>query len=203
MATAKRVAGKKKGLSIDFTGVESGGGGRLLPEGETFVFEVAEVEQKTSDNSGADYLSFTLKVAEGDYQGAKVWDNMSLQPQALWKLRGFLEAAGFVIDGVVDLDLNELKGLQVSGTVVHEEYQGKKKNRIDAYLLAEDATAEATEEAAEEEAAPAFKKGDAVQFRDGKKLVKGKVTGTAEDGSIVVKVGTDEYEISADELTAV
>ena len=83
----------KSSISIDFTGVESGGGAqRKVPNGE-YLLKISEVEQKESQ-AGNDYLSIKYKVANGPLAGAAVWDNVSLKNTALWRLRTLLELIG-------------------------------------------------------------------------------------------------------------
>ena len=223
MAT-NRKASKKAGISVDFSDTESQAS---LPEGD-FLFEVDEVEQKTSENSGNDYLSITFKVAEGEFKGKKVWHNCSLQPQALFNLRGVLEALGFEVpQGVMELDPADMIGETCGGTVQLEVYEGKKRPRIVEFFSAEElgeeepakpaAKAAKKEEPAEEPAAkPAAKKkaakkeepeepsievGSKVTFTDdeGEEL-EGKVLSIDGD-TATVKVGKEEWEISLDELT--
>lgn len=207
------MATKKKGkrvIQVDFTGVEAGTGGRLLPERQ-YNFEVEDVSEEEGESSGEPYLKMTLAVTEGDYEGTKAWDNMSLQPQALWKLRGFLEAAGCPTeDGKMNIDPDDLIGLVVEADVVHEEYKGKKKHRIAGYTLpkvddggdgkvavAGGGKKKAT--AADDDDAT-FKVKQKVKFKDGKKFLKGIITEVKGD-QISVKVGEDEYEMDASDVT--
>ncbi len=204
---ATRRKGKRM-ISVDFTGVEAGGG-RLLPE-DTYQFEVEEVEEKEGEDSGQPYLAFTLKVTEGDYEGTKAWDNFSLQPQALWKLRGFMEAAGLeTTDGPMEIDPEEFVGLIVTGAVIHEDYKGRQKHRIDGYQ-ADDAPAKAVDEKAAKTTTVKRKtNGDAtewkvrqeVSFQEGKKTLTGKIT-EINDDQVTVRVGKEEYEMTLDDLSA-
>jgi hypothetical protein len=131
-ATPARAA--KATIAVDFTDTESTG---VIPEIDVLA-AVDEVEKKTSDDSGKDYLAFTFKVTQPEeYAGRKLFHNCSLQPQALFNLRGLLEALGFEVpQGVMELDpadlLNEVCGI----SVVHEEYQGKTKARVGEFFLA-------------------------------------------------------------------
>src|SRR5690606_38242185 len=96
-----------------------------------YLLEVKEVTKETSSNSGEDYLAFVYKVAEGRHEGKTVYDNCSLQPQALWRLRGVLEALGEEVpDSEMDIDLDDLAGKQMMGTIEHEEYRNKPKARL-------------------------------------------------------------------------
>lgn len=211
MAT-KRKAGK--GITVDFTGVEAGGGGRLLPE-DTYLFEIKEVEYiEESASSGQPYLKFILAVADGEFSGTRAWDNFSLQPQSLWKLRGLMETLGMdIVEGGMDIDPKEFEGILVKADVIHEEYQGKQKHRVNAYMPAEsesiaDTKASASTSsvkrkpaAAAEPAAATWSKKQKVSFMDGKKKVSGTIFDVKGD-SITVQVGSDEYEVSADDLEA-
>ena len=226
MAT-NRKASKKAGISVDFSDTESQAS---LPEGD-FLFEVDEVEQKTSENSGNDYLSITFKVAEGEFKGKKVWHNCSLQPQALFNLRGVLEALGFEVpQGVMELDPADMIGESCGGTVQLEVYEGKKRPRIVEFFSADELSEEAEEEPAKP-AAKAAKKAEPAEEPAAKPAAKkkaakkeepeepsvevgSKVTFTDDEGeelegkvlsidgdTATVKVGKEEWEISLDELT--
>lgn len=214
---------KKGGISVDFTGIEAGGGGggRLLPEGP-IKLELTEIEEKEGEESGKPYLQLAFEVPDGEeFAGTKAWDNMSLQPQALWKLRGFLEAAGVeTVDGPMDIDTDELIGVVVTANIIHEDYKGKMKHRIDGYLDDSEGTEEGEEEQEEKPARSAGARRkpakqeepeddgeegwavkDKVKFKDGKKTLTGTIT-AIDDDTITVKVGTDEYEVGPDDLTA-
>ena len=174
----KPAPSKKKtnGIAVDFSDTETQA---TLPEGD-YLLEVDEIEQKTSDNSGADYLSFTFVVAEGEYKGKKVWHNCSLQPQALFNLRGVLEALGYdVPQGVMELDPDDLIGEQCGASVVLETYEGKQKPRIAECFLAselgEDPPAKSTAKPAassKKKAPPADEPDEPVKPAAKKKAVK-------------------------------
>jgi hypothetical protein len=135
--------GKKNTISVDFSNVESSG----VPDEGDYVLEVDEVEQKTSDNSGNDYLSITFKITEGKFKGKKVWHNCSLQPQALFNLRGLLEALGFdVSTGKFEFDPADMVGESCGASLAHETYNGKVKARPVEFFSSDD-----VEESAEEE----------------------------------------------------
>lgn len=119
----KSKAKKSNGIKIDFTGVESRAAAH--PEGR-FSFAVEDVEVKTSENSGNDYLNFKLKSEKGT-----VFYNASLASHALWNLKNVLEAAGQEVpDGEMEIDIEELKELEFGGEVVHEKYEGKTRGVI-------------------------------------------------------------------------
>lgn len=123
MARSSRSAKSKTIAKVDFTGVEASGN---HPEGR-FLFTVDGVpEIKTSENSGNDYINWTLKSDQG-----KVWHMTSLAPQALFNLRNVLESLGVEVEqAAMELDLTEYDGLTLGAEVEHEVYQGKKKARV-------------------------------------------------------------------------
>lgn len=135
MATSRKARSAKKGIAVDFSDTETQA---VLPEGD-YLLEVEDVEQKTSDNSGADYLALTFVVADGKFKGKKVWHNCSLQPQALFNLRGVLEALGFEVpQGAMELDPADLIGETCGASVAHEVYEGKKKARAVEFFTADE-----------------------------------------------------------------
>lgn len=225
MAT-KRNAPKKSSISVDFSDTEASG---VIDEGD-YLAEVEEVEKKVSDNSGADYLAITFKVAEGPFKGKKLFHNCSLQPQALFNLRGVLEALGFEVpQGVMELDVADMIGESCGVTVAHEQYQGKTKARPVEFFPAEDledgpgettAATKVVKKAAKAEepdpaptvskkkkapAAPSFAEGDKVTFTDDEGNEKsGTITGI-EDDTYTVTTGAgkkaEEWELEASDLT--
>lgn len=129
---AKKSAGKKRksGVSVDFGGVESGGG-RPCRDGRWKAYPTS-CELKETDE-GNEYLSFKWKVTSGPDKGAVIWDNCSLQPQALWRLKTLLEVWGEdVPDGAMDLDPDDMTGedKEIVIEIANEKYRGKSQPRI-------------------------------------------------------------------------
>jgi hypothetical protein len=106
MAKAVR---RKKGnvISLDFTGVKSGGA--TIPDGR-YAAKITAVEQKEGKESDEPYLELTWEVTSKKCNGREVrFDNYSQQPQALWRLKGLLEALEVEVpDGEVDIDFDEI-----------------------------------------------------------------------------------------------
>lgn len=145
---------KTKGgsLKLDFSEVEASS--FAIPNGG-YVLSVTSVEKKRSESSGNEYLSWEFKIAEGKHKGKKVWDNTSLQPQALWRLRNLFEAMGVEIeDGEVEVDLDDLEGETVGAEIENEKYQGKDKARVTNFITVDDVTV-GEEAPAPKKAAPA------------------------------------------------
>lgn len=130
MAKNSRRGRGSDSVNVDLSGVETSR--KAIPEG-TYEVVVNSVEQKKS-REGNPMISFEFEVAEGKHKGAKLFENCSLQPQALFKLKSVLLALGFDIpDEAFDLDLKELIGLTCEVEVGHEVYEGKKRARILQY----------------------------------------------------------------------
>jgi hypothetical protein len=159
-------------ISVDFTGVEVGGGSVHIPEGD-YGLKIKEVKGKKGEESGKNYLAMIFEVIQGDKKGLKklLRHSCSLQKQSLWNLRNLLEACGKQTPAkAIKIDLDKMVGLECAGTVVDDEYEGRKKSIISAFFPLEDlgnttesgdeleeAVEETTEEVEEEEEAPAKK----------------------------------------------
>jgi len=127
------------GLTVDFTGVQDGFA--LVPEG-TYPAVVYDIEVRNSKTSGAPYLNWQLKIQGGDNDNQSVFFMTSLQPKALFSLKRVLKnlRPNMDLDGLADLDLEELKSLPCRVVVVHEMYNNEKQARVKNILGAEDAS---------------------------------------------------------------
>lgn len=186
---------KRGGISVDFSGVESGG--RAIPD-DDYLLEVVSVEEKEGRESGAIYLSWKYKVAEGPYKGATVYDNTSLSPQALWRLKRLLEAMGIQADGKMSLDLNSFKGKGVLAQIANETYNGKEKPRVVEFLFG------TPWENSSSGSSNPYKKGSRVTFEYEGSQMTG-VVSSVEGNKVIVAVTVDgeaeEWELEASELS--
>lgn len=127
---------------VDFTDVEERSFD-LLPRGQ-YLIEVTGAEERTGETSGVDYLNLELTVLDGEFQGRKLFDSMSYSQNALWKLKGFLRAAGYDeedLAGDFDVDPAEYVGMEFVVTVTvqrdkREGHEGEEQNRIRTYVTA-------------------------------------------------------------------
>lgn len=139
---------KSESVEVDFDGVESGR--KILPEG-TYEVTVNEAKKGKSKNDQPK-VSFEFEVTEGKFKGNKLFEECSLQKQALFKLKNVLTALGLEIPNkAFDLNLKELIGLTCFVEVGHEVYEGKKKNRILEYINPEDSEGEEDDEEDDDE----------------------------------------------------
>lgn len=127
-------------VKVDFTGVESGGGFSHIPEGD-YIFRVTKIKQGVGETSNKPYLLFSLKAIKGIKKGLNktIPHNCSLQKNSLWNLRNLLEAGGKnIASKAVNIDLDKLIGMEVGGTAVDAEFEGKKKSEIATFFPAKE-----------------------------------------------------------------
>lgn len=130
MATKSRNGRSSSSVNVDLSGVEASR--KAIPEG-TYEVVVNGATQKDS-RDGNPMIAFEFEVTEGAHKGAKLYENCSLQPQALFKLKSVLMALGMDIPNkAFDLNLRDLVGLTCEVEVGHEVYEGKKRARILQY----------------------------------------------------------------------
>src|SRR3990172_6276387 len=128
---AKTKKRRKSGVSVDFTGVEASS--RSVEDG-TYLATITSVEEKESGDDQP-YLLFKWQTKPKKGTGAIIFDNASLQPQSLWRLRLLLEAIGEEIpDGVMDLDLDAYVGREAKLEITNEKYEGKNRPRITGFI---------------------------------------------------------------------
>ena len=147
MATKSRNGRSSSSVNVDLSGVEASR--KAIPEG-TYEVVVNEATQKNS-RDGNPMIAFEFEVAEGAHKGAKLYENCSLQPQALFKLKSVLLALGMDIPNkAFDLNLRDLVGLTCEVEVGHEGYEGKKRARILQYNGPEETQGDDSDEDDEE-----------------------------------------------------
>lgn len=107
---------------------------QIIPEG-VYVVEVAKATLGTSQSSGNPMMTVNFNVIEGERSGSKLVSFMSLQPQALFTLKGFLKALGVDTSGGVQLSTEEYVGQQLRVKVtVGKDNDGDKRNNIKKFL---------------------------------------------------------------------
>lgn len=119
---------KKSTVTLDFTGVDIR---RTVSEGR-HSFEVNKVIPQQGPNG--EYIEVHCSCMDED---GSVRTNFSFAPQALWKLKGFLDAIGFDTDGAVELDPQELVGQSFDADIGHRDYEGKKYAEFQDFYQAE------------------------------------------------------------------
>jgi hypothetical protein len=120
---------KSRVVKVNMEGVETA---VLVPE-EDYLIVPAKVTKEVGESSGKDFLAWEFEITSGKMKGKTLFYNTSLQPQALWNLRGVLEAFGQEVpDSTMEVDLDALEAIDTPAgcTVEHEPYEGRKRARI-------------------------------------------------------------------------
>ena len=205
----KKTSSKKKGIAVDFTGVDAGG--KAVPDG-VYACEVADVTEEEGEKGP--YLKWKFRVTDGPAKGGMIYDNTSLTPASLWRLKGLLETLGIEVpDSTMELDLPEYVGMELPITVVNENYQGKDRPKVGAYggdvgsagkEPSSGSTSSKTSRSTPDEDSNRLKAGQRVKFTDEGKVWKGKIKSIEDDKATVVTDGDeDEWELELSDLTAI
>lgn len=158
MAIKKKAGRKKGGVTVNFSGVESGG--RRCPDGE-YQAEIFEAELEES-KAGNPMIVAKWKITQGKYKGTTIYDQISLVPQALWKLKTLLEvlAVDAQEDDVEASEyVSEIMEKEATIIVKNETYEGEDRPKVVGYGAGDDASEESDEDDSEEEDEKPAKKG--------------------------------------------
>lgn len=123
--------------SYNLKEVKNGEGFDPIPEGLYNVI-VDKAELTTTKDSGNPMIKATLKVQDAPFKNRLVWDNFVLTPNALWKLKSFLDAIGSKVaegENVTEADiLNAMKGVAVAAYLEPRMSDaGKASNNVKNY----------------------------------------------------------------------
>lgn len=117
-------------FNLDFSGVQSR---EPLPEG-TYSVKVEKIEITTAKTSGNPMWKVTLGVMDDAYQGRKLFTNLVIQQDCMWKLQEFLSACGYGTEALVEGDTEDFIGAECMVKVAQREYQGDIQNEIKKFL---------------------------------------------------------------------
>lgn len=129
----------------NMSGVTEQGLYEVLPEG-TYTFDIQEATGKTSNN-GDPLINIKLVVAEGEFKGKFVWDNILIpspdSPAAkiLGRTKHFLHCIGQPFEGDIEWDSDDWGWQKVQARVTHEapnQYHSYVKAVIAEYILSEE-----------------------------------------------------------------
>jgi hypothetical protein len=123
-------------VTVDFTGVEAGFTSVKVPEGD-YAWKVTKVVSKKAASSGNPCLVFELLLTAGPKGGIgkKIPHNCTLTKASLWNLRNLIESTGRQVPSkALKLDLDKMVGWTGAGTVIDDEYEGKKKSVFSAFF---------------------------------------------------------------------
>lgn len=116
---------------VNLNGVEAWKGGGILPQGTHHV-EITSAEEKTKNDKPQ--VEVELRAVGGEFDGGTIRDWIFLVPQAMGRVRQFLEAVKYEIpDGDFEMPTNQLVGRQVQIIVRDELYEGETRSKVKAY----------------------------------------------------------------------
>lgn len=100
-----------------------------------YEVEIVDAVETTSKN-GHEMIELKLKTSEGSY----LYDFLVFIPSAFWKIDAFRDATGEAVtpDEDVELTSDDLIGRIGSARLVIEEYNGRKRNKVAAWLTGSD-----------------------------------------------------------------
>lgn len=100
-----------------------------------YEVDVVDAVETTSKN-GHEMIELKLKTSEGSY----LYDFLVFIPSAFWKIDAFRAATGEAVtpDEDVELTSDDLIGRIGSARLVLEEYNGRKRNKVAAWLTGND-----------------------------------------------------------------
>lgn len=117
-------------VNLDFSSVPSR---EPLAEG-VYHLQIAKVEEKQS-STGNPMLSIEYDVLDVDGK-RKLWDNYVLIEKCLFKVKELFNAVGIDTSEIVEMDVQELVGMEVNAKVIQETYNGEVVNRIKRVMAA-------------------------------------------------------------------
>lgn len=124
---------------------DGGGGGFLLPdvypdtdEQIPYEWEITKAEMGKS-SKGNEQLQLELKCvwppefAIINNKNARAWDQCVFTDTSLWKFKSLCRAVGLLSESgaFIGNDETDFVGMIVGAKVLHDEWQGKKKHKID------------------------------------------------------------------------
>lgn len=105
--------------------------GDVPPEGWYHV-RVEKGEERKSQASGEPTWALWMKAQNEPFVGRVIFDQPSLQPHALAKLKAYYAAAGYN-PGPEGHDPEKLNGCEFYVLIQHEAYNGEKRGKVPPY----------------------------------------------------------------------
>jgi hypothetical protein len=107
--------------------------GDVAPEG-WYRVRIEKGEERLSKESGQPTWAIFMKVQNEPHVGRVLFDQPSLQPHALAKLKAYYTAVGYT-PGPEGHDPERLNGGELFVKIEHEMYQGEKRGKIAPYNI--------------------------------------------------------------------
>jgi hypothetical protein len=101
-----------------------------LPSEGQHVFKVIRASEEVG--ASGPYWRYVLQVQDGDEKGREMLLQLSLSPQARWKMDQFLDGMKAARKGSASME--EFVGKSLIGNVVHEPYEGVNRAALSEML---------------------------------------------------------------------
>lgn len=117
----------------------------LVPDGE-YLVKVKKWEYAKSKAKGTDQIQWTYEVSHGPQKGQTILDYQVLLEQSLWRVGWMVASCNVDLKGlkkmsiktpVFDAVLDACVGRKMSISVMVDEYNGKKNNKVTNYAVIE------------------------------------------------------------------
>lgn len=120
-------------MKLDFSGVEDAESYISIPEG-TYLCRVADVREGLTRDGSARW-GIRLEVIEGEYAGrTAAWDALIFSERGMPRVKHVLATLGLDVSVPMDLQPNDLMGLQARAQFLIEEYEdrltGRRQRRL-------------------------------------------------------------------------
>lgn len=89
------------------------------------------------EGQAGDYIAIEFCGKDEEYENSSIYHNASFAPKALPRTRALLEAMGYEVDGEMEIDTDDLIGLEVMATTYEDRYDGGKSIKADDFWPAE------------------------------------------------------------------
>lgn len=127
-------------------GNSKGTRGRTLLPAARYLTAIEHVEKTLAQSTGNPRLSFTFRVAAGEHEGRKLFDDVYLTDSGLWKLDAISEAVGIEKGTKVSPDdpaalINMFQGKQLFVTLSVDTYTKDGEEREGRKITSFDTTA--------------------------------------------------------------
>lgn len=123
----------------------------FVPAGD-YTVEILNAEESVS-KQGNDLIELKLRI---EPSGAICFDNLVFTQNAFWKIDAFRAATGETVipDEEVNIECDELIGRTGRARLVVEEYNGRKRNKVAAWLVSSTPAASKQEKGGSDEPNP-------------------------------------------------
>lgn len=103
-----------------------------VPEGQ-YAVTIEATDLTTTKDSKQPLMKVTYNIAEGEFAGRKIFDNLTFGQMALWRVKKLCEASGAPYDSG-GFNTEDLVGRPLQIIVMQEVYEGKPQNKVRDYV---------------------------------------------------------------------